>query len=55
MRTIALPVLSTLLGLFQNRALLHLEIRYCQLKRKLPRFRLLKALPATNNQEVTAQ
>ncbi len=26
MRTIALPVLSTLLGLFQNRALLHLEI-----------------------------
>jgi len=28
---------------------------YCQLKRKLPRFQLLKALPATNNQEVTAQ
>ena len=26
MRTIALPVLCTLLGLFQNRALLHLEI-----------------------------
>jgi hypothetical protein len=26
MRTIALPVLSTLLGLFQSRALLHLEI-----------------------------
>ncbi len=26
MRTIALPLLSTLLGLFQSRALLHLEI-----------------------------
>jgi len=26
MRTIALPFLSTLLGLFQNRTLLHLEI-----------------------------
>jgi hypothetical protein len=26
MRTIALPVLSTLLGLLQSRALLHLEI-----------------------------
>jgi len=28
---------------------------YCQLKRKSPGYRLLRALPATNNQGVTAQ
>ncbi len=29
--------------------------RYCQVKRKLPRLRLLKALPVTNNQGITFQ
>lgn len=29
--------------------------RYCQLKWSSPRFQPLRALPATNNQEVTAE